>query len=174
MPFASADFSGAASTVQIAGAIVAAIGLFKSYWIGGAFAVAGWFVMSIIARGFNPSNFLADEYEWAAHHEILSFLQAKQRLQHFRANQGGRICARCGAAVSRDIELDSSFLFDCKSCGELSLAYDSGYEYLQICTSCRVRSVLDRSELRAGKFTCPNCGVPVLLNIGAVVARLKE
>ena len=77
MPVAGAAFSGAASGVLLAGAIVAIIGFFSSYWIGFLFMAVNWICMGLISRAFNPTQFLVDVGEQQAHDEIIEWIQSR-------------------------------------------------------------------------------------------------
>jgi len=79
MPFAARDFSASASTVMLAGVVVAIIGIFKGFWWGIGIAVVNWFLMAYTSRAFNPSNFLVDDRERKAHDEIISYIMEKQK-----------------------------------------------------------------------------------------------
>lgn len=79
MPFARRDFSSSASGIVIAGWILAVIGLFHGFKWGIAFGLAIWIIMGLVARGCNPSEFLIDDDERAAHNEIISFIQQKKK-----------------------------------------------------------------------------------------------
>lgn len=79
MPFAGRDFSAAASTLMFAGVAVAVIGAFKGFWWGLAVAAVNWFVMGLVSKAFNPTNFIADPMERLAHEEVISFIMAKQQ-----------------------------------------------------------------------------------------------
>jgi hypothetical protein len=74
MPYAGRDFSASASTIQFAGAVIAIVGIFKGFWWGIGIGIINWFLMAMVARAFNPSNFLADPFEKMAHEEILSYI----------------------------------------------------------------------------------------------------
>lgn len=77
MPFAGRAFSASSSTLMLAGAVVAVIGVFKGFWWGLAIALANWLVMGFLSKAFNPSNFIADPLERMAHEEVISFFMAK-------------------------------------------------------------------------------------------------
>ncbi|MBW1976170.1 MAG: hypothetical protein JRI45_11535 [Deltaproteobacteria bacterium] len=79
MPFAGRDFSASASTIMFAGAAIAIIGLFKGFWWGIGIGIINWFLMGLVARAFNPTNFLVDPLEQMAHEEIIKWITEKQK-----------------------------------------------------------------------------------------------
>jgi len=79
MPFTGRDFSASASTIMFAGIVVAIIGIFKGFWWGIGIAILNWLVMGLVARAFNPTNFLVDPIKQMAHKEIISYIMEKQK-----------------------------------------------------------------------------------------------
>ena len=79
MPFAGSDFSASASTLMVAGAVLAIIGVFKGFWWGIGIGVINWFLMGFISRAFNPTNFLVDHNEQMGHEEIIAWITEKQK-----------------------------------------------------------------------------------------------
>ena len=79
MPFAGRDFSASASTVLFAGAVVAIISAFKGYLWGIGIGVINWFLMGLVSRAFNPTNFLADPLEKMGHEEIIAWITERQK-----------------------------------------------------------------------------------------------
>lgn len=73
MPYAGSDFSTSATTLLFAGSVVAIISAFKGFWWGIGIGVINWFLMGILTRVFNPTNFLVDPLEHKAHEEIISW-----------------------------------------------------------------------------------------------------
>jgi hypothetical protein len=86
MPFAGRDFSASASTLMLAGVILAVTGLFHKFWWGIAIGAVNYFVMAFVSRAFNPSIFLVDDEERFAHEEIISFIQQKQKERWSKIN----------------------------------------------------------------------------------------
>ena len=76
-PFVGTEYSSSASGVSIAAIIVGIIGVFKGNWWRLAIALLFFILASWLARQFNPTHFLLDERERAAHDEILSFLRRR-------------------------------------------------------------------------------------------------
>ena len=87
MPFATRDFSAAATTIMFAGVVIAIIGAFSGIWWGLAVALTTWVTMGILSKAFNPTNFIVDPIERLAHEEVIAFIQSKQGVrrdaQHF-------------------------------------------------------------------------------------------
>lgn len=81
MPFAGRDFSASVSTLMFAGAAIAIIGAFKGVWWGIGIGILNWFVMGMVSRAFNPTNFLADPIEQMAHEEIISYIVERQKFK---------------------------------------------------------------------------------------------
>jgi len=73
MPYAGSDLSASATTLLFAGSVVAIISVFKGFWWGIGIGVINWFLMGILTRVFNPTNFLVDPLEHKAHEEIISW-----------------------------------------------------------------------------------------------------
>jgi hypothetical protein len=82
MPFAARDFSSAASTLMFAGAVVAIVGAFKGFWWGIGIGIVYWFVMGLVARLFNPTNYLVDPAEMVVHEEIVSWISKRRTATH--------------------------------------------------------------------------------------------
>jgi len=78
MPMASRDFSGASSTLALAGVLVGVIGAFKGFWWGLGIAMVNYLAVGWLGRQFNPGNFLADERERQAHQEVINYLLNRQ------------------------------------------------------------------------------------------------
>jgi hypothetical protein len=78
MPFGGRDFSASASTLMPAGIVVAIVSALKGFWLGIGIAIINWFLMWIVAKAFNPTNFLAYYEEQSAHEEIIEFIQRKR------------------------------------------------------------------------------------------------
>jgi len=78
-PFASMDFSASSTTVGIAGALIAIVGVFNGFWWGILIGVVNWFAMGALARAFNPTNFLLDDDERIAHEEVLEWLSTRRK-----------------------------------------------------------------------------------------------
>lgn len=79
MPFAGKDFSASASTLMFVGTAVAIIGAFKGFLWGIGIGIINWFVMGMVSRAFNPTNFLLDPTEQIAHKEIITYIMEKQQ-----------------------------------------------------------------------------------------------
>jgi len=77
MPFAGRDFSASASTLMFAGVFVSIIGALKGFWWGFLIAAMNWFVMGIVAKMFNPTVFLVDPLDKAAHEEIITYIRQR-------------------------------------------------------------------------------------------------
>jgi hypothetical protein len=54
VPLVSQQWSAAASTMALLGALVALVGLVHGFWLGLALAVANYLAMSAAARGLDP------------------------------------------------------------------------------------------------------------------------
>ena len=63
--------------VQVAGVIVAVIGMFHGFWWGIGFAILLLPLMSATGDRYNPTLYFLKEGEKQAHDEILSFLEAE-------------------------------------------------------------------------------------------------
>lgn len=74
MPFAGSEYSSASSVMQLAGVVVGVVGAFKAFWWGIAIAALNYLVMGGIAVAYNPTHFLRDPTQKAAHDEIIAFL----------------------------------------------------------------------------------------------------
>lgn len=79
MPFAGRDFSSSASTLMFAGVVIAIIDAFNGFWWGIGIGILNWFLMGIVSRAFNPTNFLVDMDEQMAHEEIILYILEKQK-----------------------------------------------------------------------------------------------
>jgi hypothetical protein len=79
MPSASRDFSSASSGVQLASAAIGIIGAIKGSWWGIPLAVVTYFVMAAAAKQLNPSLFLENPAERAAHDEIIDYMTKGSR-----------------------------------------------------------------------------------------------
>ena len=79
MPFAGRDFSACASTLMFAGAAIAIIGAFKGFWWGIGIGIINWFLMGLVSRAFNPTNFLVDPLEQMGHEEIITYITERQK-----------------------------------------------------------------------------------------------
>ncbi|HQT27496.1 MAG TPA: hypothetical protein PLK99_13020, partial [Burkholderiales bacterium] len=75
MPHAAKDFGRAAVALHLFGAITAIVNLFQEYWTGVAIGVAYFVALGMLARAFDPNNFLYDQAERAIHEEISTFLE---------------------------------------------------------------------------------------------------
>lgn len=75
-PSAGTEFSSSASAVGMSSIAVATIGLFRGFWWGLPFAILVYFLTGLLARQFNPTHFLTDDRERAAHEEIIAALQS--------------------------------------------------------------------------------------------------
>lgn len=73
-PAAARDFSATASTLMYAGAVLGLIGAVRGFWWGVAFGAANWVIMGLLAREFNPVNFIRSESLQRAHNEIVDWL----------------------------------------------------------------------------------------------------
>jgi len=76
-PFAGSDFSSASSGVGLASLVVAAVNAYKGFWWGVVIGVVFYMAASLLARQFNPENFLVDKEEERAHEEILLYIKSK-------------------------------------------------------------------------------------------------
>ncbi len=74
MPSAGNEFSSSASALMFCGAAIGIICAFKGFWYGFGIGVAYWFLMVVISRSFNPTNFLTNNFELTAHEEITSWI----------------------------------------------------------------------------------------------------
>jgi len=77
MPFAGRDFSSSASTIMFAGVLISIVGAIRGFWWGILIAFLNWLVMGNISKMFNPTVFLTDPQERAAHEEVITYLQRK-------------------------------------------------------------------------------------------------
>lgn len=75
MPLAAKDFGRAAVVLHLCGTIAAIVNLFQGYWPGLAVGVAYFVILGMLAREFDPNNFLYDQGERAIHEEISAFLE---------------------------------------------------------------------------------------------------
>lgn len=74
--FLARDFSHCASVLDVAGIIVAVIGLFHSFWWGIAFAVINIYLMTLAARQFDPTFAMQMGLEnKQTIEEVMSFVQ---------------------------------------------------------------------------------------------------
>lgn len=77
-PDGSADVSGAASGLQLAGFAVGIVAIFDSNWFVFSLCVFVWLAGVFFGRQFNPTRFLVDEQERLAHQEVLAFVRARR------------------------------------------------------------------------------------------------
>lgn len=75
MPHAAKDFGRAAVALHLFGTITAVVNLFQGYWSGVAIGVVYFVALGMLARAFDPNNFLYDQAEKAIHEEIAAFLE---------------------------------------------------------------------------------------------------
>jgi hypothetical protein len=76
MPFAGSNASSAASITALAAGAIGVVSAIKGFWLGLGVGVALYVVAAPLARQFNPSSFLIDDAERAAHEEILQWFLA--------------------------------------------------------------------------------------------------
>ena len=79
MPYGSRDFSAAASAMSMSAAVVGIVGALKGFWWGLALAVVTYVAMNLVAQRLNPTSFLRDPDEKAAHLEVIEWVTSKQR-----------------------------------------------------------------------------------------------
>jgi hypothetical protein len=79
MPLAGRDFSASCSTIMFAGAGVAIIEIFKGFYWGIAIAAINWIALALIAKAFNPSQFIEDPIEKLTHDEIIEYVLNKKK-----------------------------------------------------------------------------------------------
>lgn len=79
MPIAGTDMSVAASTVALASVVVGVVAGIRGFWWGLAIGVVNYWIAAPFARFFNPSKFLADEEERAAHNEIVTLMRQRSQ-----------------------------------------------------------------------------------------------
>jgi hypothetical protein len=70
------DFSVACTVIQLSATIIAISNIFQKFWWGILFGIIAWVVMSFIAKGFNPTNFLTPDEE-DAHQEVIQYIQKR-------------------------------------------------------------------------------------------------
>ncbi len=75
MPHAAKDFGRAAVVLHVFGTITAIVNLFQGYWTGVAIGVSYFIALGMLARQFDPNNFLYDQGEKVIHEEIKAFLE---------------------------------------------------------------------------------------------------
>lgn len=75
MPHAAKDFGRATVVLHLSGTLVAIVNLFQGYWTGAAIGAAYFVALGMLARQFDPNNFLYDQGEKALHEEITAFLE---------------------------------------------------------------------------------------------------
>ncbi len=75
MPLAARDFGRAAVALHLCGTIAAIVDLFLGYWTGVAIGIVYFIALGMLARAFDPNNFLYDPGERAIHQEIAAFLE---------------------------------------------------------------------------------------------------
>lgn len=78
-PYAGWDASSAASAVSITAIGVALVSAFRANWFWLLAGMVGYYLMANIARQFNPSRFMLNDEERAAHREILDWIEESQR-----------------------------------------------------------------------------------------------
>ena len=74
-PFAGRDASAATSTLQFAAVAVSISCAVQGFWWGLAIAAVFWFGLAPVAFQFNPTHFLKDPIQQAAHQEVISWIQ---------------------------------------------------------------------------------------------------
>jgi hypothetical protein len=78
MPFAGSEVSAAASTITLAAGAVGVVSAFKGNWWGLGIGVLIYGIASRLARQFNPTKFLVDDSEKAAHDEIVDHIRNRR------------------------------------------------------------------------------------------------
>lgn len=61
------------------GVVLSIIDIFKGFWWGIGIGIINWFVMGLVSRAFNPTNFLVDPIEQMGHKEIIEWIMKKQK-----------------------------------------------------------------------------------------------
>jgi len=79
MPFAGREFSACAGTVMLGGAAIAIIGAFRGFLWGIGIGVINWFLMDIVSKAFNPTNFLDGHLAQMGHEEIIEYITERQK-----------------------------------------------------------------------------------------------
>ena len=75
MPHAAKDFGRAAVVLHLSGTVTAIVNLFQGYLIGAAIGLIYFVLLGMLAREFDPHNFLYDPAERSIHEEIMEFLE---------------------------------------------------------------------------------------------------
>lgn len=75
MPAAAKDFGRAAVVLHACGTIAAIADLFLGYWNGALIGALYFVALGMLARAFDPNNFLYDPAERAVHDEIRTCLE---------------------------------------------------------------------------------------------------
>ncbi len=76
MPAAAKDFGRAAVVLHACGTIAAIADVFMGYWNGALIGMVYFVALGMLARAFDPNNFLYDPAEKAVHAEITAYLSA--------------------------------------------------------------------------------------------------
>jgi hypothetical protein len=76
MPAAAKDFGKAAVVLHACGTIAAVADIFMGYWNGVLIGIVYFVALGMLARAFDPNNFLYDPAEKAVHAEIQTYLSA--------------------------------------------------------------------------------------------------
>lgn len=79
MPFACRDFSAAASTIQFVGIVLGIVGVFKGFYWGIGLGALFYIVFAIVAKEYNPTNFIQGTPIEISHQEVLDWLEQKSQ-----------------------------------------------------------------------------------------------
>ena len=77
-PHAGRGLSASSSTIQFGAAVVGIVDAFHGFWWGLAIGTVFWFGMSAAAVAFNPTVFLRDPIQQAAHREVIDWIDKRR------------------------------------------------------------------------------------------------
>jgi len=79
MPLACRDFSATASTIQFVGVGVGIVDVFNSFYWGIGLGILFYIVFAMVAKEYNPQNFIQGTSMEISHQEILDWLEQKSQ-----------------------------------------------------------------------------------------------